>query len=122
MKLQNLFSFEGRIGKVEYGTSVVIYFVLAETINALAEGDGMVLIRLIHLPLLVVLWAQGAKRCHDMGQSAWMQFIPFYFIYMIFAKSVYIPEKKTSIVPGVTSTCQKIHDAIKERWFSVGFQ
>ena len=36
------------------------------------------------LPMLWFIWAQGAKRCHDVGKNGWYQIIPFYFLGMIF--------------------------------------
>lgn len=36
----------------------------------------------------LVVWfllAQGAKRCHDRGNSGWWQLIPFYYLWMFFA-------------------------------------
>ena len=36
-----------------------------------------------------LLWffiAQGAKRCHDIGKSGWWILLPFYFIWLCFAK------------------------------------
>ena len=37
-----------------------------------------------------MLWfyiAQGAKRCHDRGNSGWYQIIPFYSLWMLFGNS-----------------------------------
>ena len=36
------------------------------------------------IPMLWFLWAQGAKRCHDMDKNGWFQIIPFYVLWMIF--------------------------------------
>ena len=37
-------------------------------------------------PMIWILYAQGAKRCHDRGNSGWFQIIPFYVFWMIFAE------------------------------------
>ena len=37
----------------------------------------------------LLLWffiAQGAKRCHDIGKSGWWILLPFYFVWLCFAK------------------------------------
>ena len=39
------------------------------------------------VPAYWFLWAQGAKRCHDRGNSGWYQIIPFYFFVMLFGRS-----------------------------------
>lgn len=41
---------------------------------------------LLLIPALWILYAQGAKRCHDMDNSGWYQLIPFYMLWMIFKK------------------------------------
>lgn len=45
------------------------------------------LIILTIVPAYWFLWAQGAKRCHDRGNSGWYQIIPFYFLIMLFGGS-----------------------------------
>jgi len=42
--------------------------------------------------MILVIWfliSQGVKRCHDLGRSSWWQFIPFYFLVMLFADGEY---------------------------------
>ena len=85
---QKPFSFEGRIRRSEYGISVIIYIVVALIINVIgATGKGAAVIFIAYIPLLWFLWAQGAKRCHDRGNSGWYQIIPFYVFWMLFADS-----------------------------------
>lgn len=83
---KNPFSFEGRIRRTEYGLTLIIYVVLATIINLIIEesrGDAG-LLGLAYIPMLWMLWAQGAKRCHDVGNSGWWQLIPFYALWLIF--------------------------------------
>lgn len=83
------FSFEGRIRRTEYGITFIIYVIIIAFLNAVfvpeAEGALAGLI-ILYIPMLWFLWAQGAKRCHDIGHSGWYQIIPFYMIWMIFGK------------------------------------
>ena len=80
------FSFDGRIRRTEYGLSLIFYFITVSLVNVVVEqshGDGKIFI-LAYIPALWFLWAQGAKRCHDMDKSGWFQIIPFYVLWMIF--------------------------------------
>lgn len=85
---KNPFSFEGRIRRTEYGVSFIIYLVAAIIINfTMMLGSVAGIFGLAYIPLIWFLWAQGAKRCHDRGNSGWFQLIPFYSFWMIFADS-----------------------------------
>jgi hypothetical protein len=83
----NPFSFKGRISRTEYGISLIIYVVLYILISLILTTTESFFLSLSFIPLVWFIWAQGAKRCHDMGQSGWWQIIPFYPIWMIFGKS-----------------------------------
>ena len=86
----NLFSSTGRIRRLEYVLSVVIYFVAFEFLTHLiAISPNSTLLGLMHIPLLWFLFAQGAKRCHDINNSGWCQIIPFYFLWMVFQEGTY---------------------------------
>ncbi|MBP2281709.1 hypothetical protein H4V97_000027 [Flavobacterium sp. CG_23.5] len=77
------FSFDGRIRRTEYGISIIIYIILYTAIIEITKKDnpGM---GLAIIPMLWFLWAQGAKRCHDMDKNGWFQIIPFYVLGMLF--------------------------------------
>lgn len=84
------FSFKGRIRRLEYGISFIIYYLWYFIMEAMMQGDdpsaGACIFTLItFVPMIWFIWAQGAKRCHDRGNSGWYQIIPFYFFWMLFA-------------------------------------
>jgi len=90
---KNPFSFEGRIRRTEYGVSfiifvvarVIIIFIAAAMSSNSYDNSGAVGIAVIFsIPLLWFLWAQGAKRCHDVGNNGWWQLIPFYALWLLF--------------------------------------
>jgi uncharacterized membrane protein YhaH (DUF805 family) len=81
----NLFSFDGRIRRTEYGFTLIIYAVLWFIIGFIAASkSSFSIIGLAYIPLVWMLWAQGAKRCHDLGKNGWWQIIPFYVFWLIF--------------------------------------
>ena len=57
-------------------------------VYGLAPYDGIYtfLYSLIFIPLFWFKLAQSTKRCHDLGESGWMQIIPFYFLILCFGK------------------------------------
>lgn len=77
------FSFDGRIRRTEYGISIIIYLILYTAIIEITKKDNPEM-GLAIIPMLWFLWAQGAKRCHDMDKSGWFQIIPFYVLWMLF--------------------------------------
>lgn len=86
------FSFKGRIGRVQLILSYVMGFVAWFAIYALSESalEYNSNIFLLFLACTAVffwfLYAQCAKRCHDLGKSgAWM-FVPFWNILLFFAE------------------------------------
>jgi uncharacterized membrane protein YhaH (DUF805 family) len=83
---ENSFSFDGRIRRTEYGLTLIINGVISFIIMAIvgaSNGDGSFL-ALAYIPMLWFGWAQGAKRCHDLGNSGWWQLIPFYGLWLLF--------------------------------------
>lgn len=92
---QNVFSFKGRIRRLEYGLSYLAYIVISNTLDYLIwdlQDTITLFIRFaILLPLIWIVLAQGAKRCHDRGNSGWYQIIPFYVFWMIFADGEHGP-------------------------------
>ena len=82
---KNPFSFEGRIRRTEFGISFIIYVVVGTFINLFIESSKDAgFFRLAFIPMAWFLWAQGAKRCHDIGNSGWYQLIPFYIFWLLF--------------------------------------
>jgi uncharacterized membrane protein YhaH (DUF805 family) len=93
---QNPFSFNGRIRRLEYGISYIIYIVFYIIIGSLTgflfnEGNGQygLLFFALIIPTYWFLITQGAKRCHDRNNSGWYQIIPFYGLWMLFGDSDY---------------------------------
>ncbi|MBC3757610.1 DUF805 domain-containing protein [Hyunsoonleella sp. SJ7] len=87
---KNPFSFEGRIRRLEYGLTYLCYIIITNLIEFLVNeyigGDSALFVYLLVLiPLMWIMLAQGAKRCHDRGNSGWYQIIPFYVFWMVFA-------------------------------------
>ena len=89
---KNNFSIQGRIRRLEWGLSIIIYYLIVFVIGFLlgyfgisdgvTYGLGTLYISII--PPTIWLFMQGAKRCHDRGNSGWFQLIPFYGLWMLF--------------------------------------
>ena len=82
------FSFEGRSRRTEYGISLIIYTIIYLFLMGIIEaskGDA-IFILIFLLPSFWFIFAQGAKRCHDLGNSGWYQLIPLYGFWLLFAE------------------------------------
>ena len=89
----NIWSTKGRIGRTEYLLSIIIHYGVTYMagyflgVSGLSDGAtyGLWLIYLVSIPTFIFFICQGAKRCHDRGNSGWFQIIPFYGLWMLFA-------------------------------------
>lgn len=84
------FSFHGRIRRLEYGLSVLFFYLYAIVagfvLGLITNGDfSEATVYVCLIPGYCFLWAQGAKRCHDRNNTGWYQIIPFYALWMLFA-------------------------------------
>lgn len=101
------FSFKGRIGRVQLILSYVVGFVAwfaSLLLFDIEHSDGNGGVILLSLACTAVffwfLYAQCAKRCHDLGKSgAWM-FVPFWNVLLFFAEG----EKQDNQYGQVTAT------------------
>lgn len=99
---RNPFSFKGRIRRLEYGLSFIIYFVfivISQIVSddiiykyayggvSSAEYQGyLTILLIISIPFYWFIIAQNCKRCHDVNSSGWMQLIPFYMLFLLFVR------------------------------------
>lgn len=97
-----LFSFYGRIGRMNYFLSLVCYSILYAVIGGIAGAmlmSDIDVAEFAFIPALFIIplyWfglAQSVKRCHDLGHCGWWIFIPFYGFWLLFAAGQNFPNK-----------------------------
>lgn len=87
---KNIFSHKGRIRRLEYTAVLLMYLLVNISILSIAfqpDGKENPSILILFIPTTFFILIQGVKRCHDIGKSGWFQFIPFYFLLLIFLDS-----------------------------------
>jgi uncharacterized membrane protein YhaH (DUF805 family) len=86
------FSFDGRIRRFEFGLSFLIFYTVLIVRERWWPFDPNHIESYIAIAMLIPAqwfqWAQGCKRCHDLGNSGWYQIIPFYFLWLLLADSI----------------------------------
>jgi uncharacterized membrane protein YhaH (DUF805 family) len=86
---KNPFSFEGRIRRLEYGLSnlifLILYFLIMPYMNHDELTEQLVCI-IIYVPLLWFIFTRGAKCCHYKSINGWWQLPPVYGVILLFYK------------------------------------
>ena len=116
--LKKIFSFKGKIGRWEFFLTNlfigIVNYPLTYTPLAGEENniDSISIVTLLCISILSVLslwiyFAQGAKRCHDMGLNGFWQLIPFFPVAMIFIKGEDKDNKYGSVPTKINSNNNK---------------
>ncbi len=79
---RQIFSFDGRIRRLEFGCIFVIYWIFYGVVIGFV--DAQPLLGFAFIPMLWLIIAASCKRCHDTGRSGWWQLVPLFFFWLLF--------------------------------------
>lgn len=80
------FSFHGRIRRLEFLLTLLVAVITTGLILFFVAFDHPELYPFFTLPVLWMVVAQAAKRCHDIGKSGWWQLVPFFNVWLLVAE------------------------------------
>lgn len=83
---RTIFSGKGRINRIEYLLSIIVFSIGISFTNSLRDLGSLYFSILLYFILIWFILAQGTKRCHDFGKRGWYQLIPLYPLYMLIKK------------------------------------
>ncbi|KHJ37218.1 putative membrane protein [Pedobacter glucosidilyticus] len=84
---QELFSFNGRISRSTYLTTLILCILLNIILRSIInDNNNSDTLLVAYIPLIWISLAQSAKREHDLGFSGWWQLFPFRVFWLIFLK------------------------------------
>jgi uncharacterized membrane protein YhaH (DUF805 family) len=84
--MRSLFSFKGRIRRSDYW----VFFLFCNGINWLLVEvtdnslKGLLVYYAFFIPLVWIFFAQGARRSHDMGDTGFLQILPWHYLSLLF--------------------------------------
>lgn len=89
----SVFSFKGRVGRLQYWLAqfggLIVFFVPLFIATILMGNPSSSIFAFCAMLwaffYYYIIYAVGAKRCHDLGHSGWFQLIPFYVFVMLFS-------------------------------------
>lgn len=93
-RILNQFSRKGRITRGEYVISFTLFCIICYMLAWIDVNSSLPqaikdALHFLSFPLMAFILLRGARRCHDRGNSGLYQFIPGYFVFMIFGDSDY---------------------------------
>jgi len=88
--MSQLFTGRGRICRSTFLVSLIVFYFVTFVFGKLPISEHRIAAIFYLIILIAGYWfifAQGARRCHDLGKNGWYQIIPFYGLWMLFQDS-----------------------------------